>query len=218
MHLLKLLGYIFVLLLISCSNNADVQAEEKDTANTQQSPDTSPNTAFKNALSSFYIYLETGDTSFNPEDFEQVGQNVLDTTTQSTLSEKQKEDFFNCFIFNSDSSLALDLFSYNYMVRPADDKLVPLGPDNEIGLVDVNTGKRIRIFFSGPAALVADGSWLNNNTFVLAGAELIDENRIKPFNWKVDLAVNSIEVHHYLNTLNVSLRNYQNPKCSLFKR
>ena len=73
----------------------------------------------------------------------------------------------------------------------------------------------MRIFFSGPAAMIADGGWINDSTVVLAGAELIEENRIKPFNWKVDLASNAVEVHQYTDTLNVSLRNYRNPKCSL---
>ena len=123
MRLFKFLGYSLVLLLISCSNNADVQAEQADTTNTQEIGVVESNTVFKNALSSFYAHLKNGDSSFTSENFEQVGQNILDTTIQGTLTPKQKQDFFSCFIFNSDSSLALDLFSYNYMVRPADDKL-----------------------------------------------------------------------------------------------
>ncbi len=210
--------YSVFALLVSCSNNADTTAETFDSTLLEMpEEDASVSSQFQTSFASLYTYLKTRDSSFSPEQYEFAGKNVLDTSINNPLNKQQVEAFYPCLIFNSDSSLAIDLYSYNYTLKPATGKLEESGPDTEVGLIDFKANSRRRIYFSGPAAAIVDAAWQQDGKILLAGAEMIELERIKPFNLSIDLDSRQVEVSNYRQTINANFINYRNSKCGLLE-
>ncbi len=218
MTIKKLFLYSTVALFISCSNNADTTAEPFDSTLLEMpSEEVSTTPEFQNSFSALYAYLKTQDPAFTPEQYELTGKNVLDTSISNPLNKQQVDAFYPCLIFNTDSSLAIDLYSYNFTVKSATGKLEESGPDTEVGLIDFTANTRKRIYFSGPAAAIVDADWLNNSQVVLAGAEMIEMEKMKPFNLTIDINSRQVEVYNYRDTLKANFIRYRNSKCSLLK-
>ncbi len=184
----RLLLYSAFALLVSCSNNTDTAAETFDSTLLEMPEEDVPvNSQFQTYFASLYTHLKTQDSVFSAEQYEPTGKNVLDTSINNPLNKQQVEAFYPCLIFNTDSSLAIDLYSYNYTVKPATGKLEEVGPDTEVGLINFKANTRRRIYFSGPAAAIVDAAWMQDGKILLAGAEMIELERIKPFNLSIDL-------------------------------
>lgn len=213
----KLLLFSTVAFYISCSNNADTTAEPFDTTLLElPSEEVAATPAFQSSFASVYAYLKTQDSSFASTKFELSGNNNLDTSIKNPIKVDQLKAFYPCFIFNTDSSMAIDLYSYNYTITPAG-KLEESGPDTEVGLVDFKNNTRRRIFFSGPAAIIVDAAWEKDGKIILAGAEMVELEKMKPFHLSMDINANQVETFNYRDTLSGNFINFKNNKCNLLQ-
>lgn len=213
----KLFLFSTVALYFSCSNNADTTAEPFDTTLLElPSEEVAATPEFQTSFASVYAYLKTQDSSFASSNFELSGNSKLDTSIKNPIKVEQLQAFYPCFIFNADSSMAIDLYSYNYTITPAG-RLDESGPDTEVGLIDFKNNTRRRIFFSGPAATIVDAAWQKDGKILLAGAEMVELEKMKPFQLSMDIYANQVETFNYRDTLSGNFINFKNNKCSLLQ-
>jgi hypothetical protein len=200
------LAAFFLLLLGSCSNDAGkAEVETKETP--EQSIETNE---LENAFPQFFNYLAQQDTSFSVSRFDSSISTPLDSTKAFPLDKKQFQPFSAYLIYNNDSSLAIDLYSYNYVLVQRNGKTVleQGGPDTEVGLIDLKDNTRRRIFFSGPGTSVQQAKWENDHTVFLAGVEEAGQDAVKPVLLKINLAERTMEVYEYRDTLQANVSNY----------
>lgn len=218
--LLFLLG--FALFLAACNNSNDNTADADTTAaKVEDEPEVDAETALlQNNLPQLFAYLRNSDSSFLPEQFDMTGTRDLDTSVTTPVTEKQMEMFRTCLVFSPDSSQALDLFSYNYVLVPTRDGSIRAeqgGPDTEAALIDFKSGIRKRIYFSGPSSALLDARWLPDGTFLLAGGEVLPRGRLLPFIWKVDPRSSNIDVYSYSDTLQGTADSYKRTLCKFLE-
>lgn len=212
----------FALFLAACNNSNNNTADADTTsASGNEAPEVDAETALlQNNLPQLFAYLGNSDSSFLPEQFDMTGTRDLDTSVTTPVTEKQMEMFRTCLIFSPDSSQAIDLFSYNYVLVPSRDGSIraePGGPDTEAALIDFKTGIRKRIYFSGPSSALLDARWLKDGSFLLAGGEVFPRNRLLPFIWKIDPRSNHIDVYSYSDTLTTTASNYKKTLCKFLQ-
>jgi hypothetical protein len=193
-------------LLCSCSNEAD-KPEVETTEPTGQVEETNE---LQQAFPEFFTYLDHLDTSFSVSRFVQSESVPLDTMHAFPLDKKQLQPFSAYFIYNADSSLAIDLYSYNHVPVQRNGKttMEQGGPDTEVGLIDLKENSRRRIFFSGPGTTVQQAKWENGNTIFLAGVEEAGTDALKPVLWKINLPQKTMEIYNYEDTLHATISNY----------
>lgn len=220
--LLFLLG--FALFLAACNNSNNNTANADTTAargEDEPEAEVDAETALlQNNMPQLFAYLRNSDSSFSPQQFDMTGTRDLDTSVTTPVTEKQMEMFRTCLVFSPDSSQALDLFSYNYVLVPTRDGSIRAeqgGPDTEAALIDFKSGIRKRIYFSGPSSALLDARWLPDGTFLLAGGEVLTRNRLLPFIWKVDPRSNHIDVYSYPDTLQATADRYKRTLCKFLQ-
>jgi hypothetical protein len=218
--LLFLLG--FALFLAACNNSNDNTADADTTAaQGGEEPEVDAETALlQNNLPQLFAYLRNSDSSFLAEQFDMTGTRALDTSVTTPVTEKQMEMFRTCLVFSPDSSQAIDLFSYNYVLVPGRDGSIRAeqgGPDSEAALIDFKSGIRKRIYFSGPSSALLDARWLPDGTFLLAGGEVFSRGRLLPFIWKVDPRSNHIDVYSYSDTLQATADRFKRTLCKFLQ-
>ncbi|HEX2533500.1 MAG TPA: hypothetical protein VHK69_07185 [Chitinophagaceae bacterium] len=209
-------------ILAGCTNNnegsnASADIENADSIATEtESPDARGAAALAARFPGYLGFLKAEDSAFQAASFEQGAQDSLPVLPYYPIGEEEKySKLKHLLIFNADSSLALDLFLYNAEVLPGDTGKgykLPEGPDTEVGLIDWKKKTRRRVLFLGSAGAVVDGAWVAPDRFVLAGAETIDTDQLKPVLWQVNLADSSIQTIFYPDTLRARLHAYKNPQ------
>jgi hypothetical protein len=211
------LAAFILMLLSSCSNEAGKpDSETKGTA--EQAKETKKETSeLQHAFPQFFSYLAQQDPSFSVSKFQQSESIPLDSVQAFPLDKKQLKPFSGYLIYNNDRSLAIDLYSYNYVAVQRNGKTVleQGGPDTEVGLINVKDNTRQRIFFSGPGTSVQQAKWENGNTVFLAGVEETGPDAVKPVLWKINLAEKTMAVYHYGDTLHANVNNYAPAKTTL---
>jgi hypothetical protein len=121
------------------------------------------------------------DTTFlgNVKQFEFIYENF----------EEQNDLFEEFFIYSSDSSCYLDLYSYSLILeKQPDNSILALGiePDSEVGLVRIKEKQKIRIHFCGTICWIEEAEWIDNENIHLFGFS--KENNITvPTIWKYNL-------------------------------
>ena len=207
-----------LLLLITafaCTNNVDSTAKVlKENATPEISSEPTPNRALE-PLSGFFTFFQNNDSSFSPDYFQEFsGAVLLDTLAAATVDENHLEQYKPWFIFNTDSSLAIDPYSHNHVVVKSGGhtKLTSGSPDTEVALIDVKNGNRRRLFYFGPSYMLMDAKWRNNNTLLFALSEVIQPGKISPQIWEVDLNTFTKKVSYYPDTLTVSHTPYSDKK------
>lgn len=197
---------IFWLLLTSCSNDAG-KPEEETTETPEQSTVVNE---LEGVFPQFFNFLSQQDASFSTSRFDSSVNAPLDSMQAYPIDKKRLQPFSDYLIYNADSSLAIDLYSYNYVPVQRNGKttLEQGGPDTEVGLIDTKDNSRRRIFFSGPGASVQQAKWVNDHTFFMAGVEEAGQDAVKPVLWKIDLANKTMNVYNYRDTLQANVSNY----------
>ncbi len=79
------------------------------------------------------------------------------------------------------------------------------GPDTEVGIIDLKSGMRTRIFFSGPGTVIREGKWLDENSVLLGGAEEVSSTSIRPILLRIDLKQNSLQRFTYADSVKAKL-------------
>ena len=202
---------MFVLMLLgSCSNEANKPDNETKEPAEQATEIRKEASELQHAFPQFFSFLAQQDPSFSTSRFQQSVSTPIDSVQAFPLDKKQLQPFSGYLIYNSDSTLAIDLYSYNYLPvkRKGKTELEQGGPDTEVGLINVKNNTRQRIFFSGPGTSVQQAKWENGNTVFLAGVEEAGPDSIKPVLWKINLDEKTMDVYQYSDTLHANVSNY----------
>ena len=202
-----LTGFIF---FVACNNNADQVAADSDSAEVENmAEEESATAALQQSFPSLFTYLQSQDSSFAAARFVESETSDLSSHDSFPLGEEAKA-FASYFIYNADSSLALDLYSNNYILRQrgGEEVLQRGGPDTEIALLNLKKGTEQRLLFAGPSISVMDAKWISPQEIVVAGAEEIDNGKVKPMLWKVNLSDSTIQLFSYPDTVSAKTHVY----------
>lgn len=186
--------------VIAACNNSDNAAKTSTGKDTLQEVATDdPAMAVRQAFPQLFQYLRQQDHTFSADSFSLSGEDVLEPTPLAPIDTAYLRPFQKYLIYNSDSSLALDMYSYNYLVtnRDGQNRLEEAGPDSEAAVLDFKQGTRRRVFFGGPSHTLWDAKWTSPDGLLLAGAELHKDSALVPTIWKVNLHDTSQQVFAY---------------------
>ncbi len=208
----KLLGFVTAMVVFAaCNNESQTNNEEpKDSIVYQEEPIQNQVVLIQQSFPDLFAYIDQQDSSFTADRFSLYGENKIDSLPAIRLENNQLQPFRDMLVYSPDSSLAVDLFSYNYVItnRNGKRRMEEAGPDTEIGLVDLKNKTRKRIFFSGPGTTVYDARWVNNKELLLAGSEAVDNNQVKPMVWQVNLVDSSMQVYTYNSEVKANMKGY----------
>ena len=194
------------LLLSACGNNATTKNEGVDTV-AAETEETEAAWA-KGAFPELYTLLKTQDPSFNPALFQETEGGTTTPVPARFFAPEELQPFRPYLVYNGDSSKAIDMVSYNYIINKKSGQpvLEPAGPDTEIGVIDLKSNMRTRIFFSGPGTVIREAKWLDENTVLLGGAENISNTGNRPILLRINLEEASLQRFTYADSLQGQLK------------
>lgn len=203
----------FVFLLAACNNSADNSSTIDTVQTDSEQEEMEEATHLQESFPDLYAFLKKQDTSLDVAKFDDAGVDSLHTLPAVAIDEKIKT-FSPYFIYNADQSLAIDLYSYNYIQREKEGKrsLEMAGPDSELGLINTKNNTRQRIFFSGPSIMLLEAKWMGAEELLLAGAEDLGEDKVRPMLWKINLADSTQHTYTYKDTVNAKTYDYTQEK------
>lgn len=124
----------------------------------------------------FSTFAKSRNPRFSWSSFRLV--NVWKEDTLFTTPFQASEAYFQAYgpfiKYSSDSTMFIDLDSYNIKIQKiADGKFLgeELGPDTEVSLIDLQDKEKKRLIFLGPGGDIEDGGWLDSQTIILAGIQ-----------------------------------------------
>src|SRR4051812_21731042 len=127
---------IFVVAFSSCNN--DGNKEQKSSGKDSSSPEVVNEDmgTIADAFPDIYHFFSASDSSFSPEKFIEASRDSIGNEQESAVGPVIQE-YFPYFIFNTDSSFAIDLYSYNFLFVTKNGKTAveEEGPDTVVGLV-----------------------------------------------------------------------------------
>lgn len=216
MNTLKAGFLIFAMfILLSCSD-AGTEEQKKDDADVSEieTVETAEAPNLQTAFPQVFRYLSSQDTSFDAANFTPAEEAVMDSGAISAVNEEELKPYLPYLVYNKDRSLAVDLYSYNVILDNRNGKTVAeaAGPDTEAALIDFKNKTRKRLLFGGPSMAVLDAQWLGDGTILIAGAEIINDEQLKPILWKIEPSANKTETFYYTDTLTAQLRDYKDER------
>jgi len=152
-----------------------------------------------NSFKELYDFYRIYDSSFTPDSLVLVQQSTFEDYQAEAIDVTKLQPFLKLISYNTDSTFGVDLFSYSYLPGKIGERIyVEAGePDTEASLIDVKKKQKKRLLFLGPSYILFEAQWLNRNEIVIAGAEIVSDNKIKPLVWKIILPERLIEVYSY---------------------
>ena len=123
--------------------------------------------------------------------------------SKQNLDKEFLKSYESVLVYSPDEKKVLDLGSYGTVIRKnkkGQNQIQPGEPDIEVAVIDLESKRRRRIFFSGPGSLVEKGFWMNDSTVLLAGKSH-DQNAEIPMLWLVKLNDTSNYVTRYEYTM-----------------
>lgn len=201
---------ILMLLFAACNNSGDENKNEMEPEEQEELNENTDAEKMRTVFSETYRLFTLQDSTFNASKFEYAGD---DSVATPALSEtKQLKEYYPYFIYNRDSTYAIDLYSYNILLVKRNGKTIAQegGPDTEVGLVDLKNKTRQRIYFGGSSSMVLDANWTSNTELFLLAGEIIGQNKFQPAIIKFNTE-NKISSHFiYPDTLNIKPGEYKN--------
>ncbi|HVG13274.1 MAG TPA: hypothetical protein VM843_09730 [Flavisolibacter sp.] len=206
---------ILCLFAVACGNsdNHETSSTPNQDLNTQNDTEVAAVAAIP--FPELFAHLEQRDTAFFAEGFGDFSApSVLDTLSALPYEKEEGTKFRRFIIYNGDSSRAIDPYSYNHLLveRGGREKLVPGGPDTEVGMIDFAKGTRQRLLYFGPSYILMDARWKGTDTVLFAITEAIAEDKISPEIWEVDLGAMTKRVRRYPDTLSFNVETYRSEK------
>ncbi len=203
-----------VLFLVACNNNENTAShpQSNDTTEVEEPVVDVNQQEIVKAFPDAYQFFNQQDSTFNSGGFEETTSDTIQTPALKLSS--ALKSYAPYFIYNSDSSYAVDLYSYNILFVKRNGKTVAEagGPDTEVGLIDLKNKTRKRIYFGGASSAVMDAKWVNNTQFLLLTGEIIDDTKLQPqlIKYTVDGSVATDFV--YDDTLQVKVSDYRDKR------
>jgi hypothetical protein len=195
--------WIFVFIavfIISCTENEATQSTSENEAGSSLITEETGTEIWKhNSFKKLYDFYKIYDSSFTPDSLVLVQQSTFEDYQAETIDVNKLQPFRKLISYNTDSTFGVDLFFYNYLPRKIGERIyVEAGePDMEASLIDVKKKQKKRLLFLGPSYILFEAQWLNRNEIVIAGAEIISENKIKPLLWKINPEERMAEMYNY---------------------
>ncbi len=205
-----------VALLAACNNSGTsavkIVDEMQDTL--QEAAADAEVNVVKRSFPNLFDYLKKEDTTFSEDRFSIAGESKMETVPPTPADEARLQPFKKYFIYNRDSSAAVDLYSYNYIVtdRAGVSRLEEAGPDAEAGVINFKANTRKRIFFGGPSHALWDAKWINADELLLVGAESHNGGNLIPTIWHINLRDAFVEMYAYEGELQADISGYQAEK------
>jgi hypothetical protein len=214
----KLFAVIGFAFLISCNNNSTVSndAEAQDSTETEIDETALAQQQIAAAFPAVYQFFAKQDSLFAPQKFVETEADTVQATTALPNTQELKA-FYPYFIYNTDSSYAIDLYSYNILLVNKNGTTIGEagGPDTEVGLVDLKNNTRRRVYFGGSSSAVLDANWINNNSFLLMTGEIVKDDAFSPTILKYTLPDHSVQRFIYDDTLSVRPSEYQDKRLPI---
>ena len=137
----------FLVLLAGCSDAPDKTGTSATIDSTQQELPAAA-FAFDSSFPSLSNYFVSQDSSFDPLRW-QPGDITIKNEEGLALDSNEFRQYRSYFLWNADSSYALDLVSYNFLpvTKKGRTTMEEQGPDFETAIIDVNNRKRTRLLF-----------------------------------------------------------------------
>lgn len=216
----KIWSLALAVLLVTACNNDNSTTTETTTTETEmemKAPADEPSAPAGRLAQNFpdlFAYLEAQDSSFAMQHFLTPSEGAIESLPPVKMEPEQLKPFEGFLIYNEDSTKAIDLFSYNYIItrRNGEVKLEEAGPDTEIAVIDVATNMRRRIFFSGPSVTVFEAKWNGDNEVIMAGAEQLQNNSIKPIIWQYNLSDSTLQMYSYDEAVTADMKGFMNKR------
>jgi len=186
--------------LISCTENDATQNTPKNEAGSSLITEETGTDNWKlNSFKELYDFYRIYDSSFTPDSLVLVQQSTFEDYQAEAIDVTKLQPFLKLISYNTDSTFGVDLFSYSYLPGKIGERIyVEAGePDMEASLIDVKKKQKKRLLFLGPSYILFEAQWLNKNEIVIAGAEIVSDNKIKPLVWKIILPERLIEMYSY---------------------
>lgn len=170
----------------------------------------------ENLLPQFFTELENTNATFSGDSIALKETGNLQTLAAVPINEEKLKPFKKVLVYNSDSTKAVDLFSYNYIITQNNGTPVAeaAGPDTEIALIDFKSNSRKRIWYGGPSTAVLDAKWLTNDELLLAALQENENGQKEPLIWKIGLSANTIETYKSNNKVQLNQTDYLNKRFS----
>jgi hypothetical protein len=203
---LSLIGGI--LFFASCANNSGEENGKEDSTATEVVDETGY--AVDRQFPQLTSYLKTQDPSFSADKFEGGEMEKKDHAAAEKIDSDHLAPYKPYLIYNSDSSRAIDMVSYNYVVSKKNGRTVIEhgGPDTEVAVLDLKNNTRKRILFLGSSGTVLQAKWEDDNTVAIAGAQEVEEEKIKPSVWRYDLQTGRMELYQYNDAIGANIKDY----------
>ena len=198
------------LCLIACTDNADNTGNHK--AKEQTTAETSNSTGFQHSFPALFNALKQKNVTADSFAITETGQ--LEPFPSSPINMQHLQPFKKLLIYNSDSTQAIDLFSYNYILAEKEGKPVAEAaePDTEIALLNFKKNTRKRIWYSGPATAIVDAKWVGPNEVELLSIQEDEKGERKPIIWKISLTKNTIDTYKYNHPVALTATDYLNKR------
>jgi hypothetical protein len=206
MRTVSLFIFPAIFLLLSCGNNASTVPEEtEDTVENS----VGINVRLQEHFPKLFAFYQQQDASFPKAGFEGGELERKDSLISTPIDTAQLRPFRSYLVFNDDSTKAIDFVSYNYVLvnKKGQTKLEQGGPDAEVALLDFKNNSRKRILFLGSSATILNSDW-DGNEVLIAGAEDLGEEKVKPTFWIYDTATGTMEIYNYNAPLKADIKNY----------
>jgi hypothetical protein len=209
----KFIPFLLAMAFLACNSNSSSGKEDKDTIEEVEELYVDPvmqeiNSAFPDA----YQFFSAQDSSFNPTKFHQVSSRI--TNGSGLKLSDATSAYYPLFIYNTDSSYAIDLYSYNVILRKRNGKITAqhAGPDTEAALIDMKNKTRKRIYFGGSSSAILDAKWINNEEFFLLTGESISPSKFQPQLLQYQLPGNKANEFEYSDTLQLRIEDYSDKR------
>lgn len=145
-------------------------------------------------LKSWIRYYHGADTAFRIGRFRASGVNLhIDSfDTIDRPDGLESGSFGPILAYSPDSSLALDIWSYNHIVtlRKGEPPVIEGGgPEQQVSLLDLRTGLRRQVLYNGSAQVVETADWLSDDVFVLGMMNINESTGV----WSPDILLFSMK-------------------------
>lgn len=202
---------LFILLALgaatACTNSTDTNNVSVDTSAIAAAPLSPEAQMVQTAFPNMYQILKGQDASFDPALFEETEGGYSAPPPPRFFPPEELEQFKPYLIYNSDSTNAIDLVSYNFIVDKNDSTQVlkAAGPDTEVNIINLKNNMRTRIFYSGPGTIIREGKWLDSTAVLLGGAEKVGGTAIRPFLLHINLKEKTLQRFTYSDSVQAQL-------------
>lgn len=197
-----------ILLVISCNNNASTVSEKEENENAVETTE-DISVHLQQHFPKLFAFFQQQDTSFPRAGFEGGELERKDTIGSTPIDTLNLIPYWPYLAFNKDSSKAIDFVSYNYVLvkKGGQSSLEQGGPDSEVAILDLVKHSRQRILYMGSSGTILGAEW-DGNEVLIAGAEDLGEDKLKPTFWIYNTETRSIEIYSYNGLVRADIRNY----------